>query len=294
MAVQRRASFLAVSTGVLLLCLATAEPARAQHPNVARGFTPSGMIDVGGIDSVNGFNSNLSIRIPIGISYPVGGTMGSYSFALTYNSNVFDHVSKFGFCVSNQVTSVYAVPDPAANAGLGWSFSLGHLGGWPAPQGYEPAPMPGQGTYRSMDGAQHDLFGDFGSPFMYSRDGSFLRYNQNDRILELPDGTRHQFDDKGEPTSIVDRFGNGLTVEYEYFDANRTIPKTWTIGDGSRTHFVRFRQTGYTGAGEPRSVIQFIDLAASAGTIARYTFLYNDQSEGGAVPEVRMRGWGTQ
>src|SRR4029453_7643920 len=71
-----------------LICQA---PAGAQHPNVARGFTPSGMFDVGGIDTVNGFNGNLSLRIPIGAGYPVGGLMGSYSFSLNYNSYVWNH-----------------------------------------------------------------------------------------------------------------------------------------------------------------------------------------------------------
>ncbi len=297
MAVQRIASFIAVLSGVVMLCLAAAEPARAQHPNIARGFTPSGMIDVGGIDTVNGFNSNLSMRIPIGISYPVGGTMGSYSFALTYNSNVFDHVSKAGLCASNHVTSVYAITDPLANAGLGWSFSLGHMNPGPVlPQGYESAPRPGDGTYRSMDGAEHALFRDLPphSNILYSRDGSFLRYDQDTGILEFPDGTRHYFGDNGQPTSIVDRFGNGLTITYDYFDAGRTIPMTWTITDGSRTHVVHFRQTGYTGPGEPRSVIQYIDLAAWGATAARYELFYNDQNVVGGFPEYRMRGWGTR
>src|SRR5882672_464384 len=72
-------------------------PAWAQHPNVARGFTPAGMFDVGGIDTVNPFNGNLSIHIPIGGGYPAGGQMGAYSFALTYNSNVWNHLSRDGF-----------------------------------------------------------------------------------------------------------------------------------------------------------------------------------------------------
>src|ERR1700688_898035 len=72
--------------------LTSASPARAQHPNVDRGFSPSGMFDVGGLDVVNGFNGNLVITIPIGLKYPVGGLMGGYSFSLVYNSNVWSHV----------------------------------------------------------------------------------------------------------------------------------------------------------------------------------------------------------
>ncbi len=69
--------------------------ARAQFPNVDRGYSPSGMFEMGGVDSINGFNGNLVIRIPLGqASYPVGGTMGSYSFDLYYNSNVWDYVQK--------------------------------------------------------------------------------------------------------------------------------------------------------------------------------------------------------
>ena len=40
-------------------CLAGAGAARAQFPNIARGYSPSGMFDAGGIDVVNGFNGNL-------------------------------------------------------------------------------------------------------------------------------------------------------------------------------------------------------------------------------------------
>src|SRR5437899_2642132 len=81
-ATRVRRPVLALVVGLVCIAAWCTSPAQAQHPNVARGFTPAGMFDMGGIDTVNGFNGNLMIRIPIGGSYPVGGEMGSYSFSL--------------------------------------------------------------------------------------------------------------------------------------------------------------------------------------------------------------------
>jgi len=91
-ALLRRTASLMVALAAACCYLSSAVPAHAQHPNVARGLNPSGMFDVGGLDVVNGFNGNLTIRIPLGQSFPVGGLMGSYSFSLVYNSNVWSHV----------------------------------------------------------------------------------------------------------------------------------------------------------------------------------------------------------
>ncbi|HKI06744.1 MAG TPA: hypothetical protein VKK31_32510, partial [Thermoanaerobaculia bacterium] len=52
----------------VLLFLAFLPAAAQQHPNTARGFGSSGSFNPGDVDSVNLFNGNLVIRIPIGQS----------------------------------------------------------------------------------------------------------------------------------------------------------------------------------------------------------------------------------
>ncbi len=61
-----------------------------QHPNTARGFGSSGSFSGGDLDSVNLFNGNLVIRLPIGPAYPVNGKL-SYQLSLIYNNNVWDY-----------------------------------------------------------------------------------------------------------------------------------------------------------------------------------------------------------
>jgi RHS repeat-associated protein len=296
-----------------LLAAATVEaPLWAQHPNVARGFTPSGMFDVGGIDTVNGFNGNLSIRIPLGGSYPAGGPMGAYSFSVTYNSHVWDHLSRDGLNGSlggggTPATSVYAVPDPFAEAGLGWSFSLGRIGnlsggvmsnGW----ALNPPLYQGRTTFHAADGTEHVLFDSRSAPggdgadgsHWFSNDGSHLRYEPNSRVLELPNGTRETFNESGYPTSVLDRFGNGLTIGYTYFASAPEVVSQWTISDGFRTHFVHFRLTGYAWPLQ-RAVVDSIQLAKFGGGFATYRFLYNGEDElGNGFQNVAMTGFGTQ
>jgi YD repeat-containing protein len=299
-------------SGIAAFLLLAGAPLLAQHPNVARGFTPSGMFDVGGIDMVNGFNGNLSIRIPIGIKYPVGGQMGSYSFSLTYNGNVWNHVSRVGVSASgDSATSVYTVPNPFAEGGLGWSFSLGRIGdmergqmsnGWTLDP---PAPR-GKTTFHSADGAEHVLFPGKSMPvgfpapveagYWFTDDGSHLRYDSVNRVLELPDGTRETFDETGRPSSFRDRFGNGFSVTYEHgFPSAPDIPSRWTIDDGKRTHHVNFRLTGYEWPFQ-RAVIDSIQLARFADNgFATYRFLYNGENENGSgFQDVAMTGFGTQ
>lgn len=282
----------------LLGAVISQAPAHAQHPNVARGWTPSGVLDVGGIDTVNPFNGNLSIRIPIGSGYPAGGPMGSYSFTLTYNSNVWNHLSRSGFNGGGQpTTSVYAVPDALANAGLGWSFSLGQIGG-PSHGTYngwllDPPPSQGRTIFHAADGAEHSLFDD--GTHWISADGTHLRYEPNSRVLELPDGTRESFDAGGYPTSILDRFGNGLNVTYhhDFAPPNQDIPSSWTISDGIRQHTVSFRPTGYAWPLQ-RVLVDSIQVAKFGGGFATYKFLYNGEDESGnGFQNVTMRGFGT-
>ena len=75
---------------LLLALLLLAAPVAAQeNPDVARGFSADKLYQFGELDSVNLFNGNLTLALPLGPGYSAGGGL-SYSLTLAYNSNVWD------------------------------------------------------------------------------------------------------------------------------------------------------------------------------------------------------------
>jgi len=113
---KRRMDLRVVAGLVLLLGLAAAPAPAQQSPNKDNGFAPEKVFHAGDLDSVNAFNGNLVLTLPIGSSYPVGGGL-SYQLTLVYNSNLWEYVDLGG---GNSTT----VPNRLANAGLGWRLSL--------------------------------------------------------------------------------------------------------------------------------------------------------------------------
>jgi hypothetical protein len=80
---------LAAPAAVLAASLALAPALFAQgDQTVERGFAPEKVYDFSSIDQVNLFNGNLSLTIPIGPRFPVGGGL-TYGLTLVYNSNVW-------------------------------------------------------------------------------------------------------------------------------------------------------------------------------------------------------------
>ena len=69
--------------------------AQSQHSNNARGFNANGVYSGFDIDSINHFNGNLVIKIPIGQTYPVNGSL-SYSLKLIYNSFIWSQETVCG------------------------------------------------------------------------------------------------------------------------------------------------------------------------------------------------------
>lgn len=145
---------------VLLNCLPAERAfAQNQHSNQARGFDANGVYSSTEIDSVNLFNGNLILSIPVGGPQKVSGGL-SYSLALFYNSNLWNHQEVCPVNVSYKVpvwtttdasgnivitdppndsqepnsprsasSGCYTMtePNPEANAGMGWQLSLGKL-----------------------------------------------------------------------------------------------------------------------------------------------------------------------
>jgi RHS repeat-associated protein len=243
-----------------LLILAAALPAAAQqHPNTARGF--NGGFGGGDVDSVNPFNGNLVINIPLGPAYRVNGNL-SYQLGLVYNNNVWDYQQY------DDGTTVYtqALPNRTSNAGLGWMVSLGRLN---PPAGTDVDTT--RTVYMSPDGALHTFYPTLHegetvvSAAQYTRDGTYLRYRSASSEIDFPDGTVHHFRTDGFPDQIRDRFGNQITVDYG-------TANLWTISDGHRTQKVWFR-TGLAGYAQ---VVDRVELSAFGGATATWSFRYSN------------------
>src|SRR5437764_124469 len=102
---------------VSLLALFIAAAVVAQdHPNLGRGFASDKLYDFLGLDTVNDFNGNLMIHLPIGQEYASNGLV-KYRFMLAYNSSLWD------YAYSPDGTQLTATPTILSNAGAGWRFS---------------------------------------------------------------------------------------------------------------------------------------------------------------------------
>lgn len=81
-----RATSRIVVLAALVAAFAWQSVAQTQHRNQERGFNATGAFSSFDVDSINLFNGNLVITIPVGNTYRVGGQL-SYSLKLVYNSN---------------------------------------------------------------------------------------------------------------------------------------------------------------------------------------------------------------
>jgi len=144
-----------VAPSIALASILLALPAVAQEiPARQRGVSADTAFQVEDLETINLFNGNLSLRIPVGPSYPVGPSL-SFTAALTYNSNFWMNEDRQ--CISDddpgEIQSyLYTEPEPT-NAGLGWRLSFGRLYA-------DGEPLPEDGGYRYVDpaGGQHRFY----------------------------------------------------------------------------------------------------------------------------------------
>ncbi len=135
---------------VVTLVLGISLPLSAgEEPIEERGFSAESVYQMGEIDSVNLYNGNLTLSIPLGPTYPVNNL--SYGLHLTYNSNAWDVHDvpnpsfnpadcERGRCAAMELT--YPLPNSLSNAGLGWTVTLGQLHP-PTEESSIPPPPPG-------------------------------------------------------------------------------------------------------------------------------------------------------
>ncbi len=258
----------------LLVIAALANAARADHPNIARGFDVGKPYQMNGIDNINLFNGNLTVTLPIGQRYHVNGGLG-YGLTLVYSGNVWDTVDVDSIVCNGHprwVTRTY--PNRRSNAGLGWLLSLGRL----FPRNQYPTQDSPYWQYETPDGGLHtfrqglhdDPIPPVDDPVIsYTRDGTYLRMTvgTSDRTVEFPDGTAQVFkelDNTVSPwqplantgrwrlTEIHDRFNNVVSIEYTSTADN---PEIWTIRDGTRTQTVYFVDPRPQHSGTPYDVV---------------------------------------
>jgi hypothetical protein len=106
----RRAISLLLSTAALW----TASLLGQQPPERERGFKPDSVHHFNGFDSVNLFNGNLNLTIPIA-TYPVAAGL-SYSFFLRYSGNLWMSIEH---CGDKLCTDRWFPHND--NAGMGWA-----------------------------------------------------------------------------------------------------------------------------------------------------------------------------
>jgi hypothetical protein len=282
---------------LLLFILATSASAVIQHPSLERGFSADTAFQVGDIDHVNLFNGGLSITIPIGQSYPAGGSF-SYQLTLVYSSKLWDWETICDPTIDPPSTRCQHQPKSGYdfNAGFGWTLSLGKLIP-PDTLGRNDTP---DWLYVGPDGSEHVFYDSVidGGPthgqFLYTRDNSFLRLRNLGTSLELhfPDGVIHTFDPIGNLLSMQDAFTNRVTVSRS---ANGL---TWTLADAYRSHTIKFANFAMDGVSKP--LVTEVNLAAFDGQTATYRLGYapasverplpfSEASGGGQIPVIPPR-----
>jgi YD repeat-containing protein len=266
--------------GVAVLTAATmfADGAPSAQPNLARGINVNSVYRADGIETVNLFNGNLQLSIPLGISYPVGGNL-SYQFMLVHNSKLWDYVEGLNNtegtneCCDPIYTGAY--PNRSANAGFGWRISLGELHEFPQAPWMAPEML----AFEGPDGAAHVFDPNRSNDPNVQYTGDGLRARRVTNLgwdIDLGNGTTYRFLKSGNLyflASISDAFGNAVTIVHSGAD--------WIVNDSAgRTHYVTSRSV----AGQSTNYANVIDtldtmgFAASPGVPRRwkYRFQYSD------------------
>ena len=276
------------------LLAAIAIPALSQeHPNIARGFGVQASFDRSQLDSINKFNGNLNIRIPLGFDYPVNGQV-SYGLNLFYSGNNWRYTTtthdEYGDPLPQPSINAHASDD--WNAGFGWLVSLGRIA---IPPGFEDL------AYQSPDGHWHRLYASLhesdwprdagdttGRYWMYTRDGSYIRAKMvpgEHWELHFPDGAVHMFYSNGQIFRMKDRYGNKVDIDiinpnttYE-IHPNTEWPTANTLrlrDDHGRVHYIHMRHNDfppYETAG-PYQIVGKVEVAGPHGTRATYRMNY--------------------
>ncbi|HEX6101308.1 MAG TPA: hypothetical protein VF432_33640 [Thermoanaerobaculia bacterium] len=314
-------------TAVLLLVLCPLVSRAAESLEKSRGFRPDQVYQFNGLDSVNLFNGNLNVTIPLGPAYPVDANL-SYSFVLRYSGNLWQVLDLK--CPRRETVEPFRCNwrylVNRDNAGLGWFLSFGAL--LPPGSNVDAGLASSHWRYRAPDGAEHVFYETLHEPAcgpgessttscdavdpntFYSRDGSYLRLvtEGSEKIVEFPDGQRHRFaaDGSGSEYRITSMETASSTLNKVQFTYEENIPagtRAWIVTDNhGRSHRVNFRSADTGPNNGPFFIVSSVELEGFGGVPATWTFGYGlngsntytaigRPTDSGADPDFHTNVW---
>jgi RHS repeat-associated protein len=270
--------------GIALLIAASvgfAQQGPDNEPAAAQGFV-NNVFHSSSVDSINAFNGQLTIPIPVGPSYPVGPSL-KFQAMLTYNTKV----SEFGHPHNTSTTGFLPVyGNPAI--GIGWTFTIGKIG-WCGqsgagvcyfgPDGSETvfyADTQNPGGFITQDASQLRLTGS-GPYTMFDGDGNVYSFTwQVTGFDDTPNVNNGYVRDYGRGrngwylTSLKDPFLNEVQVSYYNSNANpcqyvgtlcHTIPTAMLCGPTGSSWIPQFVNVKPAGATAQQALEVVIDTS---------------------------------
>lgn len=226
----------------------------SDDPDKAGGLSEPTLYHQTALDSINLYNGSLSVKIPLGGTYPLDSGF-SYGFQLNFSSDMWHEESRDCGGPNNVVDFAEpTIPPDQISIGLGWRIS--------------PGPSlrfrGGDTLLMTRDGASHKFDLESGASVAITRDGSYFRLRvlapeePYSYAVDHPDGTISYFDTDGRVVVIDNAFGRRmLTYDYE-------TPGTVTVTDSAgRVHTI----SSVTGSSKQLQLAIF-----GGGPPATYTF----------------------
>ena len=177
----------------LFAALVCAVPAFCQKGPVDElGFNPEKLYDFTKVDSVNLFNGNLVLTLPLGPSYHVGPTL-SYQFTAVFNGKMWDFETHD---CQRPERCTDALPNRRSNAGVGWRVSFGRLLPPTDPTLVHSTDERDRWIYEGPSGDEHAFTDATDTAAGVAIDTSALRLviiSSTTRDVEFPSGERHRF-----------------------------------------------------------------------------------------------------
>ena len=238
------------------------------------------------VEAINTSTGNLTLSIPIGQAYSVGPLI-SYQIRANYNSNIWqraivDCAAADVDCSPGSVDLEVMVPNPAANAGLGWEVHFGRLYSpvlptglsgleralWPNGPDQQADPSAGW-LYVAPDGSHHPFYRLTERPAgaEYTKDGSHLRLrevNGNRTEVHHPNGVISVFEKTADFEGTLfcgggvsgcwrfleqrDPYGNKFSLSY----SSTGSVETWTVTDSVSTSSERRHELKFSLANSDR------------------------------------------
>jgi YD repeat-containing protein len=273
---MRMKTIVAVALSFLVAGVAFAQKdARAEL-----GFKPEKLYQFNDLDSVNLFNGNLALTVPIGPRYPVGGDL-SYQLTLVYNSKVWDYEE----IVAEGHVYYMARPNVRSNAGLGWRLSLGRLNPRTATTSTYPMNGGAGWLYEAPSGAEYSftqlgvLDPDLNAEVLHTHDATMrmVKVSDSERFIEMPNGEVHTFKKQNgdwKLWTIADRFNNAVFVTYVTDSQGRDT--SWNISDtsGRALSVSLSHQSAMDDSADKGQAIAAVTVRAIGNLAATYTFGY--------------------